>query len=107
MNDSPAHVLKNQLKRKAEDALKEADRLNLNLKPYPNKSGFKHVRKHYDQYIAEVAGRLRMKYTEAKRGTLGRFDTAEEEEEEEDHYHKTVFLVVHDHSFFLVTCGHA
>ena len=38
------------LKRKADAALKEADRLGLNLKPFPNKSGFKHIRLHYDKY---------------------------------------------------------
>ena len=66
-------------KRKANAALQEADRLGLNLKPFPNKSGFKHIRIHYDKYIAEVNGRVCQKvhgqYQPAK---LGRFDTAEE-----------------------------
>ena len=67
-------------KRKSDAALlKEADMLGLNLKPYPNKAGFKYIRKHYDAYIAEVDGKLCLQahgqYQPAK---LGRFDTAVE-----------------------------
>ena len=67
------------LKRKADAALKEADRLGLNLKPFPNKSGFKHIRLHYDKYIANVNGRLCQKeHGQYQPTKLGRFETAEE-----------------------------
>ena len=67
------------LKRKANGALKEADRLGLNLKPYPNKSGYKWIRKHYDNFIAEVGGRLvQNTHGGYHAAVLGRFETAEE-----------------------------
>lgn len=66
-------------KRKSDAALKEADRLGLNLKPYPNKAGFKHIRKHYNSYVAEVNGRLCQEAHGMYQPTkLGRFETAEE-----------------------------
>ena len=70
------------LKKKVSAALKEADRLGLNLKPYTNKSGFKYVRKHNransKPFIAEVAGRLCQGPNKFTPINLGRFDTAEE-----------------------------
>ena len=70
------------LKKKANAALKEADRLGLNLKPFGNKSGFKYIRKHNraksKPFIAEVAGLLCQGPHNLTRINLGRFDTAEE-----------------------------
>ena len=66
-------------KRMADAALKEADKLGLNLKAFPNKAGFKHVRIHYNKFIAEVNGRLcQKKHGQYQPAKLGCFDTAEQ-----------------------------